>query len=302
MYSTFQCTENTWICESELLWWKPGVFLNLSVKVKSSAPVSHIFPLFECCYCLIALITFLYQEKQRETPIPTVRGGFGKGEREGAEKLIALGWASGQHYVLWLGSGLNLSFFSISVDTVIRSGLNPVVPGKKPSNTSCRVPTGAAGLAAPSALSSASKLSAHLCSSAKGLRYISDIHSFSEGPLWPAGLPGHSECNGMDVGCQLFGVLSAHLGPGGGPKGRLWHDVHSHHDMYTHVTWPPFLLVYLLPESWKENGLDIPNKIKDHNDPQRHRSWEFSWALSPFCHHATGMISLPLLTQSALSP
>lgn len=74
---------------------------------------------------------------------------------------------------LWLGLGLNLPWFSISVDIAIRSGLIPCGSWEETSNASClRALTGKhyAGLAGPNALNSGPKLSAHFCSSTKGLR------------------------------------------------------------------------------------------------------------------------------------
>lgn len=187
---------------------------------------------------------------------------------------------------------------------------------------SCRVLTGTAGLAAASASSPASKLSAHLCSSAKGLGYVSQHPFFFRIPLWPAGLPGRFWMQCMDVGSQLFGVLWLYLvwsgvrtslGTCGSPKGPLRHDVHMHHDVYTHVMWLPFLLVSLsrfnVFRGWKQEGLDVPSKIKDHNDLKDTEAGKFHglfqhFATMPHCGRQGWLASLssPSLLRALLHP
>ena len=126
------------------------------------------------------------------------------------------------------------------------------------------------------------------------------------------GQQGLQDGGGTDAGCQLSGVLrhclawstvSTALETRGGPEGWLWHHVYTTY----YVMGPPFFLVSLSrfkpSRGWKENRLDSPNKTEDNNDPKDTTAEKF---LGPLHHNGsvwvTGMMSLPLLTQSVQSP
>lgn len=132
----------------------------------------------------------------------------------------------------------------------------------------------------------APKLSAHLCSSAKGLRCIwQQRHGYRVPAIRSALALPVLGCVGMAHGTHVC------------PGSWLWHHVYTTY----HIMGPPFLLVSLSrfdpSRGWKESRLNIPNKTEDNGEPKVTNE-KFLGSR----RHNVSVISFPLLTQSVQNP
>lgn len=190
--------------------------------------------------------------------------------------------------------GLNLPCFSISIDTVIGSGLTPrgSWEGTCKYVLSCRVPTGVCytGLAGPVLWAQPQSFQPTSAALPWGWDMFDNIHSFPKGSLWPAGFSGHPwkwwqgcvEC----LGTAQLRVLLAWLLE---PTGALWTGCGTMCTLDTtlqdHLSSCFLWIGIMLPEASNKRDWIFPTRLRTTMTPktQQLRSFWGPYLRKPLC-------------------